>query len=81
MDYSFCWKLANVIFLNLKAMISARVKVRKMEFYIVLARKHQKCIDRAPLTTDNQRNYEMHWMKCTGAWDDVVMVAWQQVKD
>ena len=39
-------------------MISVQVKVRKTEFCIVFARKQQKCSDRAPLKTENQRNYE-----------------------
>ena len=34
--------------LNFKAMFSARVKVTKKDFCIVLARKRQMCRDRAP---------------------------------
>ena len=39
----------DVLVLNFKAMVSARVKVRKKDFCIVLAGKQQKCHDRAPL--------------------------------
>ena len=35
--------LIQVLVLNFKAMFSARVKVSKNDFYIVLARKQQKC--------------------------------------
>ena len=42
-DYSSCIKLIDVLVLNFKAMFSARVKVRKKGFCIVLAEKQPKC--------------------------------------
>ena len=50
MDYSSCRELIDVLVLSFKAMFSARVKVRKKDFCIRLARKQPKCRDRAPLT-------------------------------
>ena len=49
MDYSSCKKFIEVLDLNLKAIFWAPVKVRKEDFFIVLARKQQKCLIRAPL--------------------------------
>ena len=49
MDYS-CKKLINVLVLNFKGMFSARVKLIKKDFCIVLAGKQQECRYRAPLT-------------------------------
>ena len=51
MDFSSFNKLIDILVLNFKAMILARVKVRKKDFCIVLAGKQQKCRDRAPLTS------------------------------
>lgn len=41
MDYSSYTRLIDVLVLNFKAMFAALVKVRKMDFCIVLAEKQQ----------------------------------------
>ena len=49
MDYFSCIKMIDVLVLYFKAMFLAWVKVRKKDFCIILAEKHQKCCGRAPL--------------------------------
>ena len=47
-NYS-CEKLIGLLVLNLKTMLSARMKIKRKDFCIVLAGKRQNCRDRAPL--------------------------------
>ena len=49
MDRYSCKKLIGVLVLNFKAMFSARIKVRKKDFCLVLAKKQHKSRYRAPL--------------------------------
>jgi len=50
MKYSSIKKTVCCLVLNLKPMFSARAKVSKKDFCIVLGGKQQKCRDRAPLS-------------------------------
>ena len=45
MNYSSCKKLMDVLVLNFKPVFSARVNVRKKDFFIGLAGEQQMCAD------------------------------------
>ena len=49
MNYSSCKKFIEVLVLNFKAIFWAQIKVRKEDFFVVLARKQQKCLIKALL--------------------------------
>lgn len=64
MDYSSSKDLIDVLILNFEVMFSARVKVRKKDFCIVLTGKPQKCRDWAPLSISGRALWSSLFRVC-----------------